>query len=77
MAAIAEATGYSRYWIGHLIGRTSYEQFRERDARVIEVYLAGNTITKTAELTGVQRTQVGRIIQRAGVSRPPGPRPRS
>lgn len=50
-------------------------ELAERDARVVEIYRAGHTVAETAKLTGVQPTQVGRIVKRAGVSRRPGPVP--
>lgn len=49
----------------------------DRDAWVVEIYSAGRTVAETARITGVQPTQVGRIVQRAGVSRRRGPAPRS
>lgn len=51
-------------------------ELADRDARVVEVYLAGHTVAETAKLTGVQPTQVGRIVKRAGVSRRRGQVPK-
>lgn len=73
---IANATGYTPSYVRELTGASKWrEKFSARDERVIQTYLAGHTISQTAKLTGTARTQVGRIVQRAGVARPRGPRP--
>lgn len=60
-------------WVRQVLGLNGRdEKYGERDRRVVELYQAGHMIAEVAELTGVQPTQVGRIVQRAGVSRPRG-----
>ena len=74
---IAQDLGYSIRYVHELTGARSTrwrDEYGGRDARVVEVYVAGRTVAETARITGVQPTQVGRIVKRAGVSRRPGPR---
>lgn len=60
-------------WVRQVLGINGRdEKYGERDRRVVELYQAGHMIAEVAELAGVQPTQVGRIVQRAGVSRPRG-----
>ncbi len=73
---IAQAVGYTAKTVREIVGANKWrDEFGERNARVVEIYRAGHTVAETARITGVQPTQVGRIVRRAGVSRPRGPVP--
>ncbi len=77
VAEIAETVGYASKTVRLLIGGNKWrDDYAVRNARVVEVYQAGHTVKETARITGVQPTQVGRIVRRAGVSRRRGPAPK-
>ncbi len=78
---VATRTGYTVDFVLRLIGPEARrnesaarrDRRQSRDARAVELYQAGHTIAETAEIMGMARSQIGRIVKEAGVSRPRGP----